>query len=152
MGKTTFLHSCLKTIVLRERRHPTVTISYCSFSRIIWQVEHRHVQHIRKWCRQQHEAIGGISRLIKWITLFKITRKGWSLTSTIFKMRKRNIMKTFKIKTERKLPRVQCNPKWQLMRENTLARIEPVPYMPWQQNSAKAKVTTLRPNLALKTG
>ena len=67
-------------------------------------------------------------------------------------MRKRNIMKTFKIKTERKLPRVQCNPKWQLMRENTLARIEPVPYMPWQQNSAKAKVTTLRPNLALKTG
>ena len=25
----------------------------------------------RPWCRQQHEAFGGISRLIKWITLLK---------------------------------------------------------------------------------
>ena len=150
MGKTTFLHSCLKTIALRGRRYPTVTISYCSFSRVSWQVEHRHVQHIRKWCGQQHEAFGGISRLIKWITLFKITRKGWSLTSTVFKTRKRNIMKTFKIKTDRKLPRVQRNPKWRLMWENSLARFEPVPHMPWQQNSAKAKATTLRPNLAQK--
>ena len=56
-------------------------------------------------------------------------------------------MKTFKIKTDRKLPRVQRNPKWRLMRENSLARFEPVPHMPWQQNSAKAKATTLRPNL-----
>ena len=102
---------------------------------------------------QQHGAFGGISRRIRWITLCrKITRKGWSLTSTVFKTRKRNIMKTFKIKTGRKLPWVQRNPKWWLMWENSLAWFEPVPHMPWQQNSAKAKVTTLRPNLALKTG
>ena len=153
MGKTTFVHTCLKTIALRGWRYTTVTISYCSFSRISWQVEHCHVQHIRKWCGQQHRAFGGISCLIRWITLCrKITRKGWSLTSTVFKMRKRNIMKTFKIKTDRKLPRVQRNPKWWLMWETSLARFEPVPHMPWQQNSAKAKATTLRPNLAQKTG
>ena len=34
MGKTTFLHSYLQTIALRGRRYPTVTISYCSFSRV----------------------------------------------------------------------------------------------------------------------
>ena len=151
MGKTTFLHSCLKTIALRGRWYPTVTISYCSFSRVSWQVEHRHVQRIRKWCGQQHEAFGGIFAF-GWITLFKITRKGWSLTSTVFKTRKRNIMKTFKIKTDRKLPRVQRNPKWRLMWENSLARFEPVPHMPWQQTSAKAKATTLRPNLAQRKG
>ena len=103
MGKTTFLHSCLKTIALRGRRYPSVTISYCSFSRVSWQVEHRHVQHIRKWCGQQHEPLEAFSPLelfrVKWISLFEITRKGWSLTSTVFKTRKRNIMKTFKIKT-----------------------------------------------------
>ena len=130
MGKTTFLHSCLKTIALRGRQYTTVAISYCSFSRISWQVEHRHVQHIRKWCGQQHGAFRGISRLIKWIALFrKITRKGWSLTSTVFKTRKRNIMKTFKIKSDRKLPRVQRNPNWRLMWENSLARFEPVPHI-----------------------
>ena len=97
-----FLHSCLKTMPLRGRRYLTNTISYCSFSRINRQVEHRHVQHIRKWCGQQHEAFGVISRLIKRITLFKIIRKGWSLTSTAFKTRKRKIMKTFKIKYRQK--------------------------------------------------
>ena len=60
MGKTTFLHSCFKTIALRGRRYPTVAISYCSFSHVSWQVEHRHVQHIQKWCGEQHEAFGGI--------------------------------------------------------------------------------------------
>ena len=102
MGKTTFLHSCLKPIALRGRLYPTVTISNYSFSCISWQVKHRHVQHIRKWCRQQHEAFGGISCLIKRINLFKITRKSWSLTSTVFKTRKRKIMKTFKIKNRQK--------------------------------------------------
>ena len=102
MGKTTFLHSCLKTIALRGRWYPTVTISYCSFSRISWQVEHHQVQHIRKWCGQQHEAFGGILRLIKQITLSKITQKGRSLTSTAFKTRKRKIMKTIKIKNRQK--------------------------------------------------
>ena len=52
---------------------------------------------------------------VKWITLYEIIRKGLSLTSTVFKTRKRNIMKMFKIKTDRKLPRVQRNPKWRLM-------------------------------------
>ena len=151
MGKTTFLHSCLKTIALRGRWYPTVTISYCSFSRIGWQLEHRHVQHIRKWWGQQHKAFGDISHLIKWITLFKITRKGWSLISTVIKTRKQNIMKMFKIKTDRKLPPMQRNLKWRPTWENSLARFEPVPHMPWQQNSAKAKAMTLWPNLALKT-
>ena len=59
-GEDDVFHSCLKTIALRGRRYPTVAISYCSFSRVSWQVEHRHVQHIRKWCGQQHEAFGGI--------------------------------------------------------------------------------------------
>ena len=104
--------------------------------------------------RATHSKVmrAGISRLIKWIALFKITRKGWSLTSTVFKTRERYILKKFKIKTDRKLPRVQRNPEWRLRWENFLARFEPVPHMRWQQNSAKAKATTLRPNLALKTG
>ena len=44
----------------KSKAYPTVAISYCCFPRVSWQVEHRHVQHIRKWCRQQHEAFGGI--------------------------------------------------------------------------------------------
>ena len=42
------------------KRKAVSHISYCSFSRVSWQVEHRHVQHIRKWCGQQHEAFRGI--------------------------------------------------------------------------------------------
>ena len=34
MGKTTILHSCLKTIALGGRRYATVTNPYCSFSRV----------------------------------------------------------------------------------------------------------------------
>ena len=41
MGKTMILHSCLKLIALRGSRYPTVTISYCSFSRISWQVPNK---------------------------------------------------------------------------------------------------------------
>lgn len=41
MGKTTILHSCLKTIALRGSRYHTVTICYCSFSRISWQVPNK---------------------------------------------------------------------------------------------------------------
>ena len=44
---------------------------------------------------------------VKWITLFKITWKSWSLTYIVFKTRKRNSMKMFKIKTHRKLPHRQ---------------------------------------------
>ena len=33
-GEDNVLHSCLKTIALRGRRYPSVTISYCSFSRV----------------------------------------------------------------------------------------------------------------------
>ena len=145
MGKTTFLHSCLKTIALRGRRYPTVTISYCSFSRVSWQVEHRHVQHIRKWCGQQHELkpLEAFSPLesfrVKWIILYEITRKSWSLTSTVFKTRKRNIMKTFKIKTDRKLPRVQRNPKWRLMWENSLARFKQFPICHGNKTRQKQK-------------
>ena len=61
-------------------------------------------------------------------------------------------MKMFKTKTDRKLPRVQRNSKRRLMRENSLPRFEPVAHIAWQQNSAKAKATTLQPNLAQKTG
>lgn len=65
----------------------------------------------RPWCGQQHEAFGGISRLIKWITLFKITRKGWWLTSTVFLTRKRKIMKTFRIKNRQKTSTIATHSK-----------------------------------------
>ena len=92
----------LETNSAKRKAIPAVTVSYCLSHVSVYKVEHRHVRHIRKWCGQHQEAFGGIARLIKRITLFKITRKGWSLTSTAFKMRKRKITKTFKIKNRQK--------------------------------------------------
>ena len=53
-------------------------------------------------------------------------------------------MKTFKIKNRQKTSTSAT--------QSEIARFELVLHMPWQQNSAKAKATTLRPKLALEIG